>query len=76
MNTFFKSNIFTALLLSLTLGLAPFTPEPHLFGKMRWIMGGGVGLKGMDFFDLLLHGASWIWLLYCLVVELYRFTKN
>lgn len=64
MNSFLKSNLFTPLFISLTLGLAPFTPEPHLFGKIRWVMGGGVGMAGMDVFDLFLHGAPWIWLLY------------
>ncbi|WP_298351795.1 hypothetical protein [Runella sp.] len=39
------------LMASLTLGLAPFLPEPHLFGKIRWIMGGAVGMKPMDWFD-------------------------
>lgn len=66
MNSFLKSNLFTPLLISLTLGLAPFTPEPHLFGKIRWIMGGGVGMTAMDIFDFFLHGAPWIWLLYSL----------
>ena len=64
MNSFLKFNLFTPLLISLTLGLAPFTPEPHLFGKIRWVMGGGVGMAGMDVFDLALHGAPWTSLLY------------
>jgi len=40
----------------LLLGLAPFFPEPHLFGKIRWVAGGAVGMKPMDWFDLFLHG--------------------
>ena len=32
------------LLLSLTLGLMPFSPEPHIVGKIRWIMGGAKGM--------------------------------
>jgi hypothetical protein len=32
-------------------------------GKIRWIAGGGIGMGGMDYFDLLLHGAPWLWLL-------------
>lgn len=48
---------------SLTLGLAPFTPEPHLVGKLRWLAGGAVGMAGADWFDLLMHGAPWVWLL-------------
>ena len=48
---------------SLTLGLAPFFPEPHIWGKIRWIMGGAVGMKGIDWFDFLLHGAPWFFLI-------------
>lgn len=70
MNSFLKSKLFTPLLLSLTLGLAPFTPEPHLAGKIRWVMGGGVGMSTMDVFDLVLHGAPWIWLVYTLGTSL------
>ncbi|WP_394996077.1 hypothetical protein [Emticicia sp.] len=33
------------LVVSLTLGLAPFVPEPHIVGKVRWIMGGAVGME-------------------------------
>lgn len=42
--------------LSIFLALAPFSPEPHLFGKMRWLLGGAAGMNSMDYFDLLLHG--------------------
>jgi hypothetical protein len=44
------------ILACLTLGLAPFFPEPHIIGKVRWILGGGVGMKAMDYFDFLMHG--------------------
>lgn len=40
----------------LALGLAPFQPEPHLFGKIKWIMGGAVGMSAMDWWDVILHG--------------------
>lgn len=56
----------TPLLASLTLGLAPFTPEPHLLGKLRWVAGGAVGMAPMDGFDLVLHGAPVAWLLFTL----------
>ncbi|MFT4627415.1 MAG: rhodanese-related sulfurtransferase [Myxococcota bacterium] len=46
----------------LTLGLAPFAPEPHLVGKLRWVAGGGVGMAPGDWFDLAMHGAPWLWL--------------
>ncbi len=56
-----------ALLLSCTIGLAPFFPEPHLWGKLKWLLGGGEGMQAMDVFDLIMHGAPWVWLLYELV---------
>lgn len=61
-------NILLPLLASLTLGLAPFFPEPHLFGKIRWVLGGAEGMQAMDWFDLAMHGAPWVWL----VVEIVR----
>jgi hypothetical protein len=60
----------------LTLGLAPFTPEPHLFGKMRWVLGGGEGMAAMDVFDLFLHGTPWFVLLYFLSKTLLNIIKN
>jgi hypothetical protein len=51
------------LLASLTLGLAPFQPEPHIVGKIRWVMGGGKGMQAMDYFDLALHGLPWMYFL-------------
>lgn len=51
------------LLFSITLGLAPFSPEPHIVGKIRWIAGGAVGMQGIDWFDVFLHGTPWILLI-------------
>ena len=51
------------LLASLTLGLAPFVPEPHLVGKIRWVLGGANGMALLDWADLALHGAPWVWLI-------------
>jgi hypothetical protein len=51
------------LLLSLTLGLAPFTPEPHIWGKLKWIAGGAVGMQPMDWFDTVFHGFPWLLLI-------------
>ncbi len=50
-------------ILCLTLGLAPFTPEPHIWGKLMWIWGGAKGMALMDWFDLVLHGFPWLLLL-------------
>lgn len=51
------------ILACLLLGLAPFYPEPHLFGKLRWLAGGGKGMAMMDWFDLVWHGWPWVLLL-------------
>ena len=55
------------LIASLTLGLAPFSPEPHLWGKLKWVYGGAIGMAPMDWFDLLLHGTPWLLLLLSLL---------
>ncbi len=56
------------ILLCLTLGLAPFSPEPHIVGKIRWVMGGAKGMQGIDWGDLLLHGFPWLLLLAWILV--------
>lgn len=38
------------------LGLAPFTPEPHLWGKLKMLADGALS-RPVDIFDLFLHGA-------------------
>ncbi len=47
---------------SLTLGLAPFAPEPHLWEKLKMLAAGEL-VRPIDIFDLLLHGAPWILLI-------------
>ena len=61
MNVF--DNWRLVILLCLTLGFAPFFPEPHLFGKIKWILGGAEGMKIMDWFDVLLHGFPFVLLI-------------
>jgi hypothetical protein len=55
------------LLLCLTLGLAPYFPEPHIWGKIKWIRGGAVGMGLIDWLDFVMHGIPWLllarWLL-------------
>ncbi len=58
--------------LSLALALAPFYPEPHLFGKIRWVMGGAVGMQPMDWFDLVLHGGPMLVTLFWLGISIGR----
>ena len=52
-----------ALIASLTLGLAPFTPEPHIWGKLKWIAGGAEGMELIDWGDTLMHGIPWVLLI-------------
>ncbi|MFP4845395.1 hypothetical protein [Winogradskyella sp. PE311] len=51
------------ILLCLTLGLAPFLPEPHIIGKLRWLAGGANGMAPKDYFDIILHGFPFILLI-------------
>jgi hypothetical protein len=60
------------ILLCLTLGLAPFFPEPHLWGKIRWILGGAKGMALMDWFDVLLHGFPYVLLLRKIILSLLK----
>jgi len=57
------------LLACLTLGLAPYVPEPHIWGKVRWLAGGGAGMQLIDWFDLLLHGLPWVLLIRLLFIK-------
>ena len=41
--------------LAIVLALAPFTPEPHLWEKLKLLSAGELN-KPIDIFDLLLHG--------------------
>ncbi len=60
------------LLLCLTLGLAPFFPEPHILGKLRWIAGGAKGMQLMDWFDTLLHGFPFVLLIRIIILKLFK----
>ena len=62
------ASLASPLMASLTLGLAPFVPEPHVIGKLRWVAGGAHGMAAMDWMDLAFHGAPWVWLLGALAV--------
>ena len=43
----------------LTLGLAPFAPEPHIWEKLKMLAGGTL-VKPIDIFDLLMHAAPFL----------------
>ncbi|WP_347313217.1 RND transporter [Defluviimonas sp. SAOS-178_SWC] len=46
------------VLVALTLGLAPFVPEPHIWEKLKMLAAGTLS-RPIDIFDLLLHAAPW-----------------
>ncbi|MEL0457568.1 hypothetical protein WJN01_15110 [Flavobacteriaceae bacterium SZ-1-7] len=58
------------ILLCLTLGLAPFFPEPHIWGKIKWIAGGAKGMQLIDWFDVLLHGFPFVLLIIAIVLKI------
>ncbi len=57
----FLDNLPLGLLViaALTLGLAPFVPEPHVWQKLRMLANGDLH-RPIDIFDLFLHGAPWV----------------
>lgn len=59
------------ILAALTLGLAPFLPEPHIWEKLRMLLAGNL-VKPLDIFDLLLHAAPWLLLAAKLLRMLWR----
>ena len=44
---------------ALTLGLAPFLPEPHIWEKLKMLATGELA-RPIDIFDLILHATPWI----------------
>ena len=52
---------------SLTLGLAPFVPEPHIWEKLKMLAAGSL-TQPVDIFDLAMHGLPWLLLLLKLTV--------
>lgn len=42
------NNWTLVLIMCAWLGLAPFFPEPHIWGKIKWIAGGANGMQLID----------------------------
>jgi hypothetical protein len=47
------------IIVALTLGLAPFVPEPHIWEKLKMLATGTLS-RPLDIFDLLWHAAPWL----------------
>jgi hypothetical protein len=61
-NLFDRIPLSIVIVLCLTLGLAPFVPEPHLWEKLGMLASGEL-VRPLDIFDLLLHGSPWLLLI-------------
>ncbi|NBP71197.1 MAG: hypothetical protein EBU52_20970 [Cytophagia bacterium] len=68
----FWNNWQVIALACVTLGLAPFFPEPHIWGKLKWIAGGANGMQAIDWFDTLFHGLPWLLLLRLMCLKGYN----
>ena len=59
--------LMVLIAIALTLGLAPFTPQPHVVEKLDMLFSGSLS-RPIDIFDLLLHGGPWV----LLIIKLMR----
>ena len=58
--------LWVAIAAALTLGLAPFFPEPHIIEKLRMLSQGTLK-RPLDIFDLAFHAVPWLLLVAKLV---------
>jgi hypothetical protein len=54
-----RISLTLALLGALTLGLAPFLPEPHIWEKLKMLAAGTL-TRPLDMFDLAFHALPWL----------------
>ena len=47
------------VMVALTLGLAPFFPEPHVWEKLKMLADGTL-TRPIDIFDLVMHGTPFV----------------
>lgn len=74
-NLFNRMPLSILIVLCLTLGLAPFTPEPHLWEKLKMLASAEL-TEPLDIFDLLLHGTPWLLLTVKILLQLTRETEE
>lgn len=48
-----------AIVAVLTLGLAPFVPEPHIWEKLKMLAKGTL-VRPIDIFDFVFHSIPWV----------------
>jgi len=61
-----KHNLKYAIVGSLTLGLMPYVPHPHIWKQLKNLWYGRTMLT-MDWLDLVMHGAPWVILIVILI---------
>lgn len=61
--------VWVLVVACVTLGLAPFSPEPHIVEKLRMLISGELTAP-VDVFDLVMHGTPWVLLLLRLALPL------
>lgn len=66
------NNWIYVIIMCLTLGLAPFVPEPHIWGKIKWIAGGAKGMEFLDWLDFVFHGIPWAFLIRLVILKIKR----
>lgn len=52
-----RMNYLPLIVIAIVLGSAPFSPEPHVWEKLKMLMN-GVLVKPVDIFDFIFHGAA------------------
>lgn len=72
----FWNNPILLIIASLSLGLAPFFPEPHIWGKIILNAGGAQGMKLLDWWDFVMLGTPWIMLLRIVILRMFTNLKN
>ena len=72
MTRWFERLPWTVVLIACaSLGLAPFTPVPHVVEKLGMLFRGQL-VRPIDWFDLVMHGAPWALLVAKAVVVVRR----
>ena len=63
-----KIPLLPLLMITIFLGMAPFTPEPHLWEKLKMLAAGTL-VRPVDIFDLLMHASPALLLIIKLLFE-------
>lgn len=69
-----KNRFGLSILAALTLGLAPFLPEPHIWKQLVNLFGNTFD-QPIDWLDMALHGVPWIWMIVELTLHFRARTK-